>query len=471
MSSKGVNYYFYVNSTSAKIQATKFNNGSSSPDFKQTFGSNANFQTGNVQIDYKFSFTSLYGSFNWNTTTTPVVAGNTSINPLTGNMGGGNLQNMMNTQSVLGADFAVSYGFYDAGSGVGDLTNQDQAYAYLTPPMSNWMGQLASQYPEVKNQPFSRFALPGSHDTGTFDLNTINSLLANPSAVTNFLPLIGGFLAQAVQISASQALIAITNLAVTQKDNILTMLNLGCRYFDFRPGYAPSQISSFATGIYHEHTVLPGYPFQNFLTDVLNWLIQNSTEIVVIGANNQGFEQSNMTPSEQVLENILAQVQQATNSSIVIGTAKDLNTSYGSLLEANKRLIFLNQIGDWYPAKKYDSYSDSAYATTKPQSIIGALNQITSAEQVGSDYTILQLQGTATATGKTVIAAAAASQSHASSPLISTKALFDSNTYPWLLANVATKLSPDNLVVFLNDFVDNALAQTAMAITIQRMGL
>jgi hypothetical protein len=189
------------------------------------------------------------------------------------------------------------------------------------------------------------------------------------------------------------------------------MLNLGCRYFDFRPGYAPSQISSFATGIYHEHTVLPGYPFQNFLTDVLNWLIQNSTEIVVIGANNQGFEQSNMTPSEQVLENILAQVQQATNSSIVIGTAKDLNTSYGSLLEANKRLIFLNQIGDWYPAKKYDSYSDSAYATTKPQSIIGALNQITSAEQVGSDYTILQLQGTATATGKTVIAAAAASQS------------------------------------------------------------
>lgn len=469
MPSKGVSYYFVVNDTSGSIQATAFNNGSTSPDFSQVFTSSPGFQTGNVQINLQASF-SLYGSFNWSTSTTPVVAGNAIIDPFTGNMGGGNLQNMMVTQSVLGPNFAVSYGFYDSGPGYGDLTNQDQAYAYLTPPVNNWMGQLASQYSQVSSAPFYQFALPGAHDAGTFDLTTVKALLANAEAAGAFLGLLDGALGAALTLLASQAQTAITNLAVTQKDNILTMLNLGCRYFDFRPGYAPSQISSFAPGIYHEHSVIPGYPFQSFLSDLLSWLAENPSEIVVVGANNQGFSQSGMTPPDSALAGILSAAQAATNSSIAIGTASDLSSSYGALLAANKRLIFLNQIGNWYPAAKCDSYSP-AYATVDPQAIIGALSQISSDKQSGTDYTVLQLQGTATATGAKVIASCAVSQSDASSPLMSTKPLFDSNTYPWLLANVNTRLSNDYLVVFLNDFVDNALAQRAVAVTKQRMRL
>ena len=469
MPSKGVSYYFVVDDAPASIQATAFNNGSTSPDFNQIFTGSPGFQTGGVQINLQLS-TSLYGSFNWSTSTTPVVAGNAIINPLTGNMDGGNLQNMMLTPSVLGPDFAVSYGFYDSGPGYGDLTNQDQAYAYLTPPMSNWMGQLASQYSQVSSAPFCQFALPGAHDAGTFDLTTVKSLLANAAAAGAFLGLLNGALGAVLNLAASQAQTAITNLAVTQKDNILTMLNLGCRYFDFRPGYAPSQISSFAPGIYHEHTAIPGYPFQSFLSDVLSWLAANPSEIVVVGANNQGFSQPGMTPSDSALAGILSAAQVSTKSTIAIGTASDLNSSYGALLAANKRLIFLNQIGGWYPATKYDSYSP-AYATVNPQSIIGALDQMSSAGQSGTDYTVLQLQGTATATGTAVVVSCALSQSNASSPLMSTKPLFDSTTYPWLPANVNTRLSNDYLVVFLNDFVDNALTQTAVAVTKQRMEL
>jgi hypothetical protein len=458
MASKGVDYYFNVSGTAGAIQAT---------DFSGAFPSKSAFQTGNVQINYQLSL-SIYGSFNWSSKTTPVVSGNVTINPITGNTGSGNLTNMMSTPSVLAPGFAVSFGFYDSGPGCGGLTNQDQVYAYLTPSMSGWMGQLASQYPQVKTAPFCQFALPGAHDAGTFDLTAVRALLADAQAVAAFLALIGGELTSVV---ASQALTAITNLAVTQKDDILTMLNLGCRYFDFRPGYTPSEISSFATGIYHEHSVIPGYPFLSFLTDVLQWLKQSSSEIVVVSANNQGFYQAGMTPSDEVLAGILTQAQQATKSTIVVGTAADLNTSYGDLIAANKRLIFLNQIGGWYPAAKYDSYSGAAYSTTNPQSIIGALNKLTEAGAKGSNYTVLQLQGTATSVNTEVVICAAASLSHASSPLMSTKALFDSHTYPWLSTNVVANLSNQYLVVFLNDFVDNVLAQTAMEITKQRMGI
>jgi hypothetical protein len=467
MASKGVDYYFNVSGTAGAIQATAFNNGSTKPDFSAVFPSKSAFQTGNVQITYQVSF-SLYGSFNWSSQTSPVVSGNVTINPITGNTGSGNLTNMMHTPSVLAPKFAVSFGFYDSGPGCGGLTNQDQVYAYLTPSMSGWMGQLAGQYPQVLEAPFCQFALPGAHDAGTFDLTAVKALLANAEAVAAFLALIAGELASVV---ASQALTAITNLAVTQKDDILTMLNLGCRYFDFRPGYVPSAIRSFAPDIYHEHSVIPGYPFLSFLTDVLQWLEQSSTEIVVVGANDQGFYEDGMTPSDEVLSGILTQAQQATKSTVVIGTAADLNTSYGELIAANKRLIFLNQIDDWYPAGKYDSYNGSAYATTNPQTIIGALNTMSGGGEGGSSYTVLQLQGTATSVNTEVVICAAASLSNASSPLMSTKALFDTSTYPWLSKNVVANLSNEYLVVFLNDFVDNVLAQTAMEITKQRMGI
>lgn len=462
MFGKGVDYYVY-NTSPYTVEVQAFNCGSSAPEFSRGFNNDPRIQTGNVQINYKVS-TSLTGSFVWTTSTTPSVSKAVDINPITGNMSG-SLEDMMNTPSALASQYAVSYGFYDAGSGLWNgLTNQDQAYVYLTPAMSDWMGQLAGQYSQVGSNPLSQFALPGAHDAGSFDMTTVQALLAVPAIATAFLGGLG-------LAAGAQALTAITSLSATQKENITSMLNLGCRYFDFRPGYAMSPLNSVATGIYHQHTFVPGYPFQSFLTDVLNWLAAHPGEIVVVGANSQGFQQpQSMTPSDSALAAILSQAKTATGSTIAIGTASDLSTSYGDLLAANKRLIFLNQIGNWYPAKKYDSYNPS-YATTQPQPIMAALKGMNSSGQSGNDYTILQLQGTASDTGGAAQATAVTTLSKASSLLMSTKAFFDSNTYPWLVESVSKNLSNGQLVVFINDFFDNALAQSAMTITKQRMGL
>ena len=43
-------------------------------------------------------------------------------------------------------------------------------------------------------------------------------------------------------------------------------------------------------------------------------------------------------------------------------------------------------------------------------------------------------------------------------------------TYPWCLQNVHNKFLSNKLVVLLNDFADNALVQTAINLSIQRMG-
>ena len=249
------------------------------------------------------------------------------------------------------------------------------------------------------------------------------------------------------------------------------MLDLGVRYFDFRPGYCYPPIPD--KNLYHQHQFIPGYPYASFLNDVLSWLLTHPDEIVVISANFQGFavDSGVMEPSTDVLQTYLNDALTASNATglIVPGDKSDLNTSYRDLLAAKKRVIFLNQVKASNDANKYDSYSDSMYHTTDVTNILAALDGMSKDGQTGHDYTVLQLQGTANATGGGIFTSIATT-SDTSSPLLSTKAAFDHSTYPWLKENVATRLNKDQLVVFLNDFADNALVHHAIEITKQRAG-
>jgi len=472
MTSKGVDYTFYVGNLPSGIEISATDAGASKPKLTAYVNGTGQWATGNVQIG--IDGLGLTGQFTWQTDTTPVCKGVADINPITGNLTGGNLTDMMKTASFTDGGVDISFGFYDAGPGVGDLTNQDQAYCYFTLSQETWMGDLSSNNPQVGNAPFSSFVLPGAHDCGTFDLSTVKDILiAGGAAATAFLNYLGpaGVLGAVIAgLTSAQALTAITNLAVTQKDDVTTMLKLGCRYFDFRPGMVPPALQVVADDVYHIHTLIPGCKFSGFLTDVLTWLEANPTEIVVVNANTSGIlDDSTMVPSEAKLQSILDGAVSDTASTVVFGNASDLGTSYSELVAANKRLFFLNQEGSWHPASKYDSYSDKAYATTDPASVVKALDAMNTAGQEGHDVTVLQLQGTATNTGTGVVIAAALSQSSTSSPLMSTKADFDSVTYPWALQNVPFNLGSDQLVVLLNDFVDNVQAATAQQLTLVRI--
>jgi predicted phosphodiesterase len=280
----------------------------------------------------------------------------------------------------------------------------------------------------------------------------------------------------------------VINLACTQKDDITTMLDLGIRYFDFRPGYCYGplkNIPEFKNKIFHQHAFIPGYSYCKFLCDILNWLVAHPSEIVVVNLNFQGFEESSMKPSSDDLMGLVSAAQSYTNTpNITIGDKTDLSVIIRQLLDENKRLIFLNQIEASSDARKYDSYDGNRdkYATTNVDNILNALNQMQylppedkTHPEDKTYYTVLQLQGTATADliacSTSILDAIGPFSSDAMSPLMSTKAAFDYSTYPWLMNNVPERFSPNTLLVFLNDFVDNALVKHSIDIILKRIDL
>lgn len=214
--------------------------------------------------------------------------------------------------------------------------------------------------------------------------------------------------------------------------------------------------------------MIPGSSYSDFLVEILRWLSTHQSEIVVVSCNTQGFSDDSMKPSTTTLDNVLTAARQQAGvpeSKVAAGTLSQVSQTYQQLLDSNTRLIFLNQIDN--ETTKYDSYTD-AYATLTPNPIIAALSAMNKEEQKKYNYTVLQIQGTATAI-PAVIAASVISSSNTSSPLMSTKASFDHATLPWLLANVSNNLSNEYLTIVLNDFGDNATVSHCISITKQRM--
>lgn len=468
MVSKGVDYYTYVGDPEYQISVT-------GPKVGGVCSPAQNYAHQNLQIQ-SHNIHGWTGKLNWEAFAgaSSVEAGDAEINTLTGNLEGGTMSHLLNTPSSVGNGYALSYGFYDAGSGHGThLTNQDQLYVYLTDNHSQWMGTLAATDPHAMSAPFYKFVLPGAHDAGMFTLSTVNAILQSAYADAllislSQIPIIGPLIGI---LSIGQAPRVITNLALTQKDDIRTMLNLGIRYFDFRPGTLYSKLLPFDLGKpvrYHQHKLVPGYGYVPFLEDVLRWLSLNPTEIVVVNANKQGFAEHTMIPSAQ---DLLDDLNTAMNSvqlpvELGIGDKSSLGKTYADLVSSNTRLILLNEISS--TISKYDSYNVEAYATLDPAPIIGRFEGMSTAGQQGNDYTVLQLQGTATGVID-VIPPSVATLSDASSPLMSTKAKFDIATVPWLLANVTQNLTAPQPIVILNDFADNCMTEAAIALTKTRL--
>jgi hypothetical protein len=393
------------------------------------------------------------------------------ISPLTGSMQVDKYPDspteMMRTTSKFSAkdNWAYSYGFYDSGAGIGELTNHDQCYVYVTPDVSNWMGDLtkgdAAASKSLAAARFSTFVLPGSHDAGTYDL-TIVKKFAHDAA---FLGLIRGLTGLAItKVLEPFAVEIVQNFSVTQKDDVKTQLDMGARYFDFRPGYCA--LRSISDSLFHQHGPIPGVSYDTFLKDLFVWLVAHPSEIAVLCIGFAGFSDASMKPTYQTLDATLKKAQKAANAdSIIVTNHHDLNASYSDLIKYRKRLfvIYAPETGAPQTAKKYDCYNGDTYATTNPQNIITALNTMKKSGQAGYDYTVLQLQGTASLAGGGAVGTVV-NTSKSGSPLMSTKPTFDSQTYPWLIANARQKLGDAQLIVCLNDFVDNALAMQAMRI-------
>ncbi|WP_224651248.1 hypothetical protein [Pectobacterium versatile] len=110
---------------------------------EKNFFSSDFFQFNQFEINTDLPF-HVTGVFDWVISSASPFYRKAEINGLTGNMSG-DFEDMMKTPSIINRTSAISYGFYDAGSGSGGLTNRDQNYVYITPNMSKWMGDAAGK--------------------------------------------------------------------------------------------------------------------------------------------------------------------------------------------------------------------------------------------------------------------------------------------------------------------------------------
>ncbi len=479
MTSKGIDAYIYLSGArqSATIHARNHKGrkfaGDAAPDAGRMQSHSFELSRGDIKIWEKSGQLKLEGSVDGKS----VFQRFAEINPVTGNIADTDLGDMLNTRSVVKRDYAINYGFADAGKG-----KRHQAWIYMTDSQANWMGRAIDKF-GLMDRSFGTFVLPGSHDAGMFTGVASNSeagslmrslvtakmdnKLSKAGALATWLLSVrvaaeAGFLAAEKLGTVRKILIGLT---YTQKDTIATQLALGTRYFDFRPGYnVPSYRKDKVLRM--QHNFAPGSTFESFLSDIVKFLSRHKREIVVAQIKFDGFADAGaMTPPAKEIDKHLKDALAGTG--IVQGGIGDLDRKVGDLLTESRRFIVLRDHD-----KPADSYSDKAYATDNPKDVVAALDETLDAPRRNAKWTVLQLQGTYTNKIKAEwwTGPSLASMSDASSPLLSTKAKFDHKIYPWLMrkdTRFAERAGP-KLVVLLNDFVDNALSDHAFALTGQR---
>lgn len=393
------------------------------------------------------------------------------VDGLSGNIDSVDVNNIR-IPSIVDQNYSLSFGLYDSDAGIiSDLPNSHQVWATLTPNRAEWQRQLFEKYAH-KNIKLRHLILPGTHDTGMF---------------TNLID------------------IALINLANTQRDGITRQLELGARFFDFRPaalrpdfmeGIASLASSNFMDAIKkigfatiatclqplvgqmrHLHMFLPGCQYDDFISETLSFLVAHPKEIVVVKISKSGIESSFANiPSFNQVENYTRDLisKLGFEHKIAIGKAENLDTNVNDLIDTKQRLILISNDDD----KILSSYTDDdkkadrTYKSYEPSHIINSLNYVVDEINKGNSKNkmLVDLQLQLTATGLTGAIARAVSATHIStSPLLATKAKTDFQSYSWLLNNLPNLSLDLPLISLIDDFYDNALTETSFSINDKRL--
>ncbi len=391
------------------------------------------------------------------------------VNANDGDITGEDMTNMLEPSRATGT-FCASYGVYNSdGAHVSDLPNRHQVYVSVTQPQRNWQARLFGLHKKQKPQEtlhLNHLVLPGSHDAGMF---------------------------------LKLGLPALENMGNTQRDDTYTQLQLGARYFDFRPGYLQPDVmkvvdntrnadgalgkylayvktlggaylggllAPFAGTLRHVHLFVPGETYQQFLADIVRFLQENQEEIVVVRLADSGFlDGAVRRPEAHELQAVLDEALRGT--SLKTGNKDDLKASVATLLTDNKRLILLHR--DAQPDTR-SSYSDDykSYDAEVIMKAVRKLNETSTGDLAKCGLADVQLQLTATGVAGAVVRAVAAT-SRGTSPLLATKPRTDAQTYAWVRNELGLMGGP--LVTVCNDFYDNALTDAVCHANQRRLGL
>lgn len=390
-----------------------------------------------------------------------------SVNAVTGKLGSSNLAYLDQTPSIFAEDLIISYGFYDAGPGHAGLPSQHECYVTVTQNQENWMRDLN---PEGQ---FNRMVLPSSHDIGMNSMATSLALIKNAGTgvikevlgreLPHILDIFNRVGDGAVNRIAPDIIRA---LAITQKDSLDTILKLGARYFEFRPAKCHRRllaVGDLEDELYFQHGAIPGMAYRQFLTSVVQFLLDHSDEIVVVQNRWDGVPGDCPRPNDDELREALEDVLR--DKDLQVGDEGDMQSkSLRDLRDERKRLIMLRN------CSQISNYDDTANATLTGDSMVDKLNDMSQNPPQGHPITLLQCQATATNIRDVVIASVVDSDV-STSPILATKGTCDNKILPLLRGGVGRELTrEEGVVVLMNDFFDGATSDVAIGMCRERLG-
>ncbi|XP_028331553.1 PI-PLC X domain-containing protein 1-like [Gouania willdenowi] len=137
---------------------------------------------------------------------------------------------------------------------------------------TDWMSQLPT---ELHSLPLFELALPGSHDSMSYDLD-INSSIIEPDGLKKFS-----------KIYCVRKIIK--SWAITQEEPITKQLDAGARYFDLRIARKPKD--PIPTRLYFYHGLYTRTDVETALRNINDWASMHPKEILILSFSHfEGFD-------------------------------------------------------------------------------------------------------------------------------------------------------------------------------------
>lgn len=184
---------------------------------------------------------------------------------------------------------------------------------------ATWMGCIISKDPGFANTPLSDVAIPGAHDSGTFNLDATDFDKQSGSACTSYVPLFSNVAALVKRWSQTQ------NIDFTHQ------LDDGVRYFDFRLAFTgnPGQ------GWRIVHTQFSSEPLAVDVSSIASWARSHPTEVVIIDVQHLCYDNSPTASDDRELWSELSVVAPVVfdpmaGTSLAATTLHDITSQRGS---------------------------------------------------------------------------------------------------------------------------------------------
>ncbi len=143
------------------------------------------------------------------------------------------------------------------------------------------MGCITADDPGFADTPLSEVAIPGAHDSGTFDLNENDFDTQSGSDCTSYSPIFTSVAGLVKQWSEAQNI------------DYRRQLDAGVRYFDVRIAYTGNRQQGWRI----VHTQFSNDPLRSDLASIASWARAHPTEVVIVDVQHLCYDNS-PTPAD-----------------------------------------------------------------------------------------------------------------------------------------------------------------------------